>query len=71
LNVAGPQVQRGRYQLELTQEQLAVRCQLFGLDVSRATVAQIESQLRCVSDLELLQLSRVLGGQLKVFIQAS
>ncbi|HEX5221484.1 MAG TPA: helix-turn-helix transcriptional regulator [Verrucomicrobiae bacterium] len=60
MNVVGPQIQRVRYQLALTQEQLAARCQLFGLDVGRATIAQIESQFRCVTDLELLQLARVL-----------
>ena len=59
--MVGPQVQKVRYQAGLTQEQLAARCQLAGLDISRATLAQIEAQLRCVVDEELLLLSRVLG----------
>jgi transcriptional regulator with XRE-family HTH domain len=59
-NVVGPQVQKLRYELGLTQEKLAARCQLAGLDISRATLAQIETRLRCVTDLELFLLARVL-----------
>jgi transcriptional regulator with XRE-family HTH domain len=44
----------------LTQEQLAARWQLVGLDISRSTLAQIEAQLRCVVDSELFLLARVL-----------
>jgi DNA-binding XRE family transcriptional regulator len=46
--------------LGLTQEQLAARCQLRGLDISRGTLSQIEAQLRCVVDSELLLLAKVL-----------
>ena len=59
-NIVGPQIQKFRYQLGLTQEQLAARCQLRGLDISRGTLSQIEAQLRCVVDSELLLLARVL-----------
>ena len=52
-NVVGPEIRRQRNALDLTQEQLAARCQLAGLDFSRATVAQIEARLRCVTDEEL------------------
>jgi len=60
-NIVGKEIQKQRYALGLTQEQFAAQCQLHGLDISRATVSQIEAQIRCVSDLELLQLSSVLG----------
>ena len=59
-NVVGPQVQKLRYQLGLTQEQLAARCQVRGWDISRATLSQIEARLRCVIDSELLILAKVL-----------
>jgi len=59
-NIVGPQIQRLRYELGLTQEQLAARCQLKGLDISRGTLSQIEAQLRCVVDSELLMLAKVL-----------
>jgi len=59
-NIVGPQIRKRRSDLELTQEELATRCQLAGLDISRGTLSQIEAQLRCVTDDELLALSRVL-----------
>jgi transcriptional regulator with XRE-family HTH domain len=59
-NIVGPQIRKRRVMLDLTQMELAVRCQLAGFDISRGTLSQIEAQLRCVSDDELLALSRVL-----------
>lgn len=60
LNVVGPQIRKRRYELGLTQERLAAKCQLRGWDISRATLSQIEAQIRCVTDSELLLLSQVL-----------
>ena len=60
-NVVGPLVQAVRYQLGLTQEELAARCQVDGLDISRGTLSQIEARLRRVTDAELFLLSLVLG----------
>jgi DNA-binding XRE family transcriptional regulator len=60
-NIVGPQIRKARYQLGLSQEQLATRCQLLGLDISRSTLAQIEIRFRFVSDEELLVLAAVLS----------
>jgi DNA-binding XRE family transcriptional regulator len=60
-NIVGPQIRKARYQLGFSQEQLATRCQLLGLDISRSTLAQIEIRVRFVSDEELLVLASVLG----------
>ena len=60
-NVVGKQVQKRRYELSLTQEAFAAKCQLHGLDISRGTVSQIEAQIRCVSDEELFLLASALG----------
>lgn len=60
-NIVGPQIRKARYQLGLSQEQLATRCQLAGLDISRSTLAQIEIRVRFVSDQELLVLAAVLN----------
>lgn len=60
-NVIGPQVRKVRQRLGLTQEELAARCQLAGLDISRSTLGQIESRLRYISDEELLALASLLG----------
>lgn len=59
-NVVGPQVRKLRNKLDLTQEELAARCQLHGLDISRGTLSQIEARLRRVADSELFRLSVVL-----------
>lgn len=61
-NIVGPQIRRRRYALGLTQEQLAARCQVQGLDISRGTLSQIEAQVRCVKDSELAALAAVLGA---------
>jgi transcriptional regulator with XRE-family HTH domain len=60
-NIVGPQIRKRRNELGLTQEEFAARCQLNGLDISRGTLSQIEAQLRCVTDDELLALARALG----------
>jgi transcriptional regulator with XRE-family HTH domain len=60
-NVVGPQIRKARYQLGLSQSDLAARCQLVGLDISRATLAQIEIRFRRVTDGELLILASLLN----------
>jgi transcriptional regulator with XRE-family HTH domain len=59
-NVVGPQIRKLRNKLALTQDELAARCQLHGLDITRAILSHIEARLRCVTDLELFRLSVVL-----------
>lgn len=59
-NFVGPQVRRLRNQQGLTQPMLAARCRRWGWDLSRETLAKIETQLRWVSDFELLCLAKAL-----------
>jgi transcriptional regulator with XRE-family HTH domain len=61
-NIIGAQVRRLRYAQGLTQELLAARCGLLGLELSRGTLSKIEAQIRCVSDVEL----QVIAEALKV-----
>jgi transcriptional regulator with XRE-family HTH domain len=65
-NIVGPQIRKLRYQSELTQEMLAARCGVLGLDLSRGTLSKIEAQLRCVTDMELV----VLAQALQVHVEA-
>lgn len=60
MNLVGPQVRRLRYQQGLTQPDLVRRCQLLGWDLSRESLAKIESCLRGVTDFELIGLSLAL-----------
>jgi len=60
MNIIGPQLRRIRYQQGLTQPALTSKCQLLGWDISRESLAKIESQLRGVSDKEILKLAKAL-----------
>lgn len=59
-NLIGPQVRKIRAQKDWSQAVLAQKLQLLGWDVNRTSVAKLEAGLRCVTDCELLFLSRVL-----------
>lgn len=60
LNTVGPQVRRLREARGLTQEQLAAKCQTKGLDITRGTLAKIESRVRAIYDDELHILATIL-----------
>ena len=60
LNIVGRQVARIRNLKALSQSALATACQLAGWDVSRETIAKIESGFRWVGDFEVIKLARVL-----------
>ena len=59
-NVVGPKIRQLRSELGLTQNELSARICLHGWDISRATLSQIEAQIRCVTDYELLCLAQAL-----------
>lgn len=60
-NIVGPHVRHIREAAAMSQEALAARCQRFGWDISRDTVASIELQRRCVTDVELVTLADILN----------
>jgi transcriptional regulator with XRE-family HTH domain len=59
-NLVGPQIRQLRSRKGLTQPMLVARCQLLGWDMSRETIAKVESQIRWVSDFELLGFAEAL-----------
>lgn len=61
LNLVGPQVRKFRIEKDFTQEAFAAKLQVEGWDVSRESLAKLESQFRRVPDCELLFLAKVLG----------
>ena len=67
-NIAGPQVRRLRTQQGITQQAFAERCQRMGWDLSRDTLAKIESQMRWLSDFELVFLAEVLAVPLDLLL---
>jgi transcriptional regulator with XRE-family HTH domain len=58
-NLAGPQVRRLRCQRGWSQEQLAAKLQLEGLDISRSSVAKIENGRQAIFDYEILIFCRL------------
>jgi transcriptional regulator with XRE-family HTH domain len=59
-NIVGPQVRKLRVARGWSQEELAGQLQQAGWQIMRGTLAKIEAQVRCVSDAELIALSRAL-----------
>lgn len=59
-NIVGPVIREIRESQGLTQQMLVARLNLAGWDISRETLAKIESQVRWVADTELLQLAAAL-----------
>ena len=49
-----------RENLGLSQEQLAARLQLYGIEIGQKTISRIETGLRVVPDYELLWFARAL-----------
>jgi transcriptional regulator with XRE-family HTH domain len=63
-NAIGAQVRKLRSLLNLTQQDLAARCNLVGFDIGRETVSQIERGVRGVSDLEMILIASALKAKL-------
>jgi len=59
-NMIGPMLRSLREAEGLTQAELAARLQLSGWDISRETLAKVESQVRCVTDRELVRFAEAL-----------
>ena len=60
MNVVGPQVKHLRETQKMTQEEFTARCNIVGLNISRSTLAKIESQVRRVTDDEVALLAKAL-----------
>ena len=60
MNIIGKKIREIRMQQGLTQEQLATACCLLGFDLSRSTLAKIESQNRQITDFEIRYFAQVL-----------
>lgn len=60
MNLVGPRVRRLREAQKMTQEELTARCNVVGLNISRGTLAKIESRVRRVTDEEAALLAKAL-----------
>lgn len=60
MNIVGPNIRDTRISLDLSQKELVAKCNLLGWEISRGTLAKIESRTRKVSDEEVLCLAKAL-----------
>ncbi len=61
LNIVGPHLANVRNQKGLSQAALAAACQEAGWNISRVSIAKIESGFRWVGDFEVVKLAQVLN----------
>ena len=67
-NICGPQIRRVRSQQGISQQKLAEHCQRMGWDISRDTLAKVESQMRWLADFELVLLAEALSVPLDLLL---
>lgn len=60
-NISGPRIREARVKAGLSQEELAARMQLAGLQMGQMAVSRIETGKRLVPDFELPLLADALG----------
>jgi transcriptional regulator with XRE-family HTH domain len=60
MNLIGPNIRDIRKSMNLSQKDLVARCNLLGWDISRGTLAKVESRTRKISDGEVLYFSKAL-----------
>ena len=60
-NICGERVKEARRKMKLSQEALAARLQVSGVNIERDSVSRIEIGTRFVADYELLALCKILG----------
>lgn len=61
-NASGPEVKMLREKAGLSQEQLAAKLQLAGLNLNQKAISRIETGERIVADYELITLAEVLDA---------
>ncbi len=59
-NCSGMRIRQRREELGLSQEQLAAKLQLYGLELGQKAISRMETGLRVIADYELLWLARAL-----------
>ena len=60
MNIIGGNVKKIREAKGWTQDQLAAKCNLVGLNISRGTLAKIEAKVRRVVDIEVKEIALAL-----------
>ena len=68
-NGSGLRIRKAREQMHLSQEQLAAKLQLEGLEITQKTISRIETGLRIIPDYELPFFARALEHDISWIVQ--
>jgi len=68
-NLCGKRVRQRRKELHLSQEQLAARLQLMGLEIQQKAISRMETGERVVPDYELPLLAKALETDVLTLLQ--
>ncbi|CAB1244213.1 helix-turn-helix domain-containing protein [Caproicibacterium sp. NSD3] len=60
-NLVGARVEEARKDLGMKQKELLAQLQVNGVDMNASGLSKLEGQIRSVSDIELIALSKILG----------
>jgi transcriptional regulator with XRE-family HTH domain len=69
MNIIGVNVRTAREKNGWTQEQLAAKCNLLEWNISRGTLAKIESNVRRVTDIEVKVLALALNTDVEILFK--
>ena len=64
MNLVGKNIQNFRKAKGMSQQELSVKLELCGVYICRGSISRIEEQVRTVTDIELLAISKVLGVEI-------
>lgn len=70
-NIVGPQIRKLRVNRNWSQSKLAAKLQMAGWDISRGTVAKLESGSHCVREYQICFLMRVFDVQYRDLFPAA
>jgi len=68
-NLCGKRVRQRRKELQLSQEQLAARLQLMGLEIQQKAISRMETGERVIPDYELPLLAKALETDVLTLLQ--
>lgn len=60
-NITGSNIRKIRLKNNLTQEDLAIKLNLLGLNIDRTIISKIENGIREVTDIELIHIAKALN----------
>ena len=59
-NICGAKIKQLRQKKKISQEELAARMQVAGLDIDQRTISRIELEKRFLADFEMREIARIL-----------